>query len=134
MDESCLWKPKLVEVAEAFWKLFLISSPSRLWTDKCTEFYNRQLKAVLAANNVMLYSTENEEKSGVVEQWNSIMKNIMWKYITVNNTQKYIDVLSSMVEKYNSTYHQSIKMTPSDARSTANYQHVHNVLYAKVNA
>ena len=86
MDESCLWKPKLVEVAEAFWKLFLISSPSRLWTDKRTEFYNQQLNAVLAANNVMLYSTENEEKSGVVEQWNSIMKNIMWKYITVNNT------------------------------------------------
>ena len=70
------------EVAEAFWKLFLISSPSHLWTDKHTEFYNRQLKAVLATNNVMLYSTENEEKSSIVEQWNGMMKNIMWKYIT----------------------------------------------------
>ena len=36
------------------------ADPRRLWTDKGTE-YNQQLKAVLAANNVTLYSTENEE-------------------------------------------------------------------------
>ena len=41
------------------------------------------------------------------------MKNIMWKYFTANSTQKYIDVLPSMVEKYNSTYHHLIKLTPS---------------------
>ena len=39
-----------------------------------------------------------------------------------------------MLEKYNNTYHGSIKLTPSDARSPANYQPVHNALYAKVNA
>ena len=83
---------------------------------------------------MMLYSTENEEKSSVVERWNRKMKNIMWKYLTANNTQKYIDVLPSMVDKYNSTYHRSIKLTPSDARNPENYQHVHNALYAKVNA
>ena len=44
------------------------------------------------------------EKSSVVERWNRTMKNIMWKFFTANNTQKYIDVLSSMVEKYNNTY------------------------------
>ena len=39
-----------------------------------------------------------------------------------------------MAEKYNNTYHRSIKLTPSDARNPANYQHVHNALYAEVNA
>ena len=57
------------------------------------------------------------------------MKNIMGKYFTANNTQKYIDVLPSMVDKYNSTYHRSIKLTPSDAHSPPSYQHV--ALYAK---
>ena len=57
------------------------------------------------------------------------MKNILWKY-----TQMYIDVLPSMVEKYNNTYHRSIKLTPSDTRNPANYQPVHKALYAKVNA
>ena len=54
------------EVAQAFRKLFLNSHPSRLWTDYGIEFYNQQLKAVLTANNVMLYSTENEENLSVV--------------------------------------------------------------------
>ena len=77
------------EVALAFRKLFLANTPpSRLWTDKSTEIYNQQLKSVLTANNVTLYSTENEEKSSIVERWNRTM-NIMWKYLTANNTQKY---------------------------------------------
>ena len=38
-----------------------------------------------------------------------------------------------MVDKYNNTYHRSIKLTPSDARNPAKYQHIHNALYAKVN-
>ena len=122
------------EVAQVFRKFFLGGPPSRLWADKGTGFNNQQLKAVVAANNVMLYSTENEEKSSIVERWNRTMKNIMWKYFTANNTQKYIDILPSMVGKYNNTYHRSIKLTPSDARNSANYQHVHNALYAKVNA
>ena len=120
------------EVAQAFRKLFLAGHPSRLWTDKGTEFYNQQLKSVLEAINVMLYSTENEEKPSVVERWNRTMKNIMWKYFTANNTQKYIDVLPSMVDKYNSTCHRLIKLTPSGARHPSNYKHVFNALYAKV--
>ena len=120
------------EVAWAFRKLFLSGSPSRLLTalNSTTNSYG----AVLAANNVTLYSTENEEKSSIVKRWNRMMKNIMWKYFTANNTQKYIDVLPSMVKKYNNTYHRSIKLTPSDACNPANHQHVHNVLYCKVNA
>ena len=122
------------EVAQAFRKLFLDGHPTRLWTDKGTEFYNQQLKAVLTANNVMLYSTENEENSSVVERWNRTIKNIMRKYFTANNTQKYIYVLPSMVEKDNNTYHRSIKLTHSDVRNPASHQHVHNALYDTVNA
>ena len=55
------------EVAQAFRKLFLNGHPRSLWTSKGTEFYNQQLKIVLTANNVMLYSTENEDESSVVE-------------------------------------------------------------------
>ena len=68
------------------------------------------------------------------ERWNRTMKNIMWKYFTAKNTQNYVDVLPSMVEKYNNTYHRSIKLTPSEARNSESYQHVHNALYAKINA
>ena len=99
-------------------------TPSRLWTNKGTEFYNQHVKRVLTANNVTLDSTENEEKSSVAERWNRTMRNIMWKYFTANNTKKYIDVLPGMVEKYNITYHRSIKLKPTDARKPANYKHI----------
>ena len=63
------------EVALAFRKFFLANTPpSRLWTDMRNEFYNQQIKEVLAANNVTLYTTG---------RWNRTMKNIMWKYFTV---------------------------------------------------
>ena len=48
--------------------------------------------------------------------------------------QKYIDVLPGMVEKYNNTYHRSIKLKLTDARKPANYKHINNAPYAKVNA
>ena len=56
------------------------------------------------------------------------MKNIMWKYFTANKTQKFIDVLPSMVGKYNNTYHRSIKLKSADARKSANYEHITNAL------
>ena len=59
------------------------------------------------------------------------MKNIIWTYLTADDTRKYIDVLPNMVEKYSNTYHRSIKLTPTDTRILASYMHVHN---AKVNA
>ena len=39
-----------------------------------------------------------------------------------------------MVEKYNNTYHRSINLKPTVARKPANYKHIHNALYARVNA
>ena len=35
---------------------------------------------------------------------------------------------------YNITYHRSIKLKPTDARKPANYKHINNALYVKVNA
>ena len=73
-------------VAEAF-KQILKSGrkPEKLWVDKGTEFYNKQVKAVFPS---ALYSTENEEKSSIVERWNRTMKERMFKYFTANETTK----------------------------------------------
>ena len=122
------------EVAEAFQNLFSNNKPpAKLWTDKGTEFYNASMKKVLQKYNVLLYSTENEEKSSVAERWNRTMKTNMWKYFTANNTRTYIDVLQKLVDKYNNTYHHSIKSKPSDARKPEKYAHVFEALFGKVN-
>ena len=121
---------KGIEVAEAFSDLWKKQSPPHmLWTDKGKEFVNKDMTTLLKKHNVHLYWTENEEKSCVVERWNRTIKRIMWKYFTRHQTGIYINILPEMIKKYNSTYHRSIKCTPTDARKPANYQHVFDALY-----
>ena len=109
------------EVAEAFQDLWERQPPpQKLWTDK----------DLLEKNNVYLYLTENEEKSSVVEGWNRTIKRILWKYFTANNTTTYINMLPENIDKYNRTYHRSIKCKPTLARVPSNYQYVFEALYS----
>ena len=48
------------------------------------------------------------------------IKEKMFKYFSVNNTRKYVDILDLLVEQYNNTIHSSIKMTPKKARRKEN--------------
>jgi len=78
---------------------------------------------------VELYSTDNEEKSSVVERWNRTMKEKMFKFFTAKNTNKYIGVLDDFVERYNNTRHSSIKMTPVEASKKENEVRIYRNLY-----
>ena len=82
-----------------------------MWVDKGKEFYNKDVK-----DFIELYSTENEEKSSVVQRWIRTMKEKMWKYFSANSTDVYIDVLPDLVKEYNNTRHSSIKMTRRSKR------------------
>jgi len=89
-----------------------------------TEFYNKEVQKL-----VSLYSTENEEKSSVVERWNRSMKEKMFKYFSANSTRRYIDILDELVEQYNNTKHSSIGMTPKKASKKENETKVWRNLY-----
>ena len=86
-----------------------------MWVDKGKEFYNKDVKDIIE-----LYSTENEEKSSVVEKWIRTMKEKIWKYFTANSTNVYMNALSDLVREYNNTRHSSIKMTPVNANKKEN--------------
>ena len=51
-------------VASALKTIFEERKPEKMWVDKGKEFYNKDVKDLIE-----LYSTENEEKSSVVERW-----------------------------------------------------------------
>ena len=69
------------EVANAFLRILKERRPSRTWVDRGLEFYNKDVQKL-----VELYSTENEEKSCVIERFNTTIKDKMFKYFSVNNT------------------------------------------------
>ena len=87
---------------------------------KVENFYNSEFKKLLEKNGILMYHTFNEGKAVVVERFNRTLKNIMWKHLTANNTNKYLDVLPSIIEKYNNTFHRTIKMTPKEASQKTN--------------
>ena len=111
-------------VADALKDIFEKRKPEKLWTDKGTEFKNKNVKKLIE-----IYSTENEEKSSIAERWIRTMKEKMFKYFTDNNTYKYIDVLPDLVEDYNNTVHSSTKLTPIDASKKKNELTVWRNLY-----
>lgn len=117
-------------VKEAFIQIFKTRKPEKLWTDKGTEFYNKDFKELLKSENIELYSTENEEKSSVVERWNRTMKEKMFKYFTEYSTSKYIDILDDLVNKYNNTKHTSTKFTPLEGSKKQNERQIYINLYA----
>ena len=104
-------------------------TPGKLWTDKGTEFYNKNMNDLRKLYDIELYSTENEEKSSIAERWIRTMKEKMFKYFTDYNTNKYIDVLPDLVEDYNNTVHSSTKLTPIEASKEKNELKVWRNLY-----
>ena len=80
-----------------------------MWVDKGREFYNKDVQKL-----VELYSTENEEKSCVIE---------------IFNTRKFVDVLDLLVDQYINNIHSSKKMTPKEASRKENENKVWKNLY-----
>ena len=113
------------ELKEALLKVFLTNNrqPKLFQTDKGTEFLNTLVKSMLKHRNIKLFTTNSERKASVVERLNRTMKKIMYQYFTHHNTWKYIDILPDLVNKYNSSYHRSIKMKPKDVNSS-NVRHL----------
>ena len=71
-----------------------------------------------------MYSTHNKGKSVVVEGFIRTLKNKIYKYMTSVSENVYIDKLDDIVNKYNDTYHRTIKMKPIDDKDNT-YTNIH---------
>ena len=118
-------------VAAAFEKNFKLGrKPRLLWADKGREFYNKNVNQLLSKKNIKLYSTENEEKSSVVERFNRTFKQMMWKMFSANNNTIYIDKIDELLKTYNSSFHRSVRMAPLEASDVKNSNQVFANLYS----
>ena len=61
-------------------------------------------------------STHNKRKSVVAERFIRTLKSKIYKYMTSISKNVYIDKLDDIVDKYNNTYHTTIKMKPIDVK------------------
>ena len=65
-----------------------------------------------------MYSTHNERKSVVAERFIKTLKNKIFKYMTSISKNVYINKLDDAVNRYNNTYHSTIKMKTVDVKSS----------------
>ena len=89
--------------------------PNKIWVDKGSEFYV-YFKKWLRDNDIVMYSTHNEEKSVVAERFIRTLKGKIYKYMTSISKNVYIDKLDDIVDECNNTYHTTIKMKPIDVK------------------
>ena len=66
-----------------------------------------------------MYSTFNEGKSVVVERFIRTLKNKLYKHMTATGKNVYY-VLDDVVNEYNNTKHNTIKMKPKDVKNYNN--------------
>ena len=87
-----------LEVSKAFESILTKNQPKKLWVDQGSEFYNKTFDTLLKKHSIEIYHTFNEGKAVIVERFNRTLKSIMYKYLTANNTNIYINALKGMLK------------------------------------
>lgn len=105
------------EVSSAMNTLFQSGHiPKNIHSDQGKEFYNSEFKQLLKRHNINHYSTFSTMKAAIIERLNRTLKSKMWKYFSLHSTNKWIDILQSLIDDYNNTKHSTIKMKPKDVK------------------
>lgn len=105
------------DVTYAMNKLFQMGHiPKNIHSDQGKEFYNSEFKELLRKHNVNHFSTFSSMKAAIVERFNRTLKSKMWKYFNLHSTNKWVNILQTLIDKYNNTKHSTIKMKPKDVK------------------
>ena len=110
---------KGISIVNAFNKIIkqYNRKPNKIWVDQGSEFYNYVFKKWLSDNDIIMYSTFNEGKSVVAERFIRALKNKLYKHMTATGKNVYYDVLDEVVNEYNNTKHNTVKMKRKDVKN-----------------
>lgn len=112
-------KRKTADVVHAAIKLVFEDAeprkPVNFMVDKGGEFRNSTLKKFMVDLNVNFYTTKNPDtKAAIAERSIRTLKGRIYRYLTANNTRRFVDHLEDMVSGYNNAVHRSIGMSPAE--------------------
>jgi len=107
--------------------------PRTIYVDKGTEFYNKDVKAVLQEYPIppVLMSGYSTTKAAIVERLQRTIKGQLWKHFYDSGSYRWVDVLPNLMDAYNARKHRSIKRAPNEV-TRANEEEVFKTLYPNV--
>ena len=109
-----------VHMVDAFQSIFAEGRhPSRIRSDKGTEFLNAKLQEYLREKGVKSFVTQSDVKASLAERCIKTLKSKLSKYMTHKNTFTWLPALEKVTDSYNASVHRSLGMAPKDV-TTAN--------------
>ena len=82
---------------------------NNLNTDEGRGFYNEKVNKLLTSKDITLYSVSSREiKATIAERFIRTLKGKLFRYMTHQNTKKYIHILPDIIKSYDFTQHRSL--------------------------
>lgn len=110
----------------------IMGIPEKLFVDN--EFNNRIFNEYFEKNNITVIYSDPEDlnKNVYIERWNGTLRRLLQRYMLLNKTSNWIDLLDDVLMAYNNTVHSSTKEKPLDiwkgeATSKKLYRDVKNI-------
>jgi transposase InsO family protein len=101
--------------------------PRIIVCDRGTEFHNVKFKKFCADNNIFLYTPDSSIHAAYVERFNRTLQSLIYKYMTENETHRFIDkvskdgvltnVFAQLMQTYNNRKHRMIGTSPCIAET-----------------
>lgn len=91
----------------------------RFMTDAGSEFVSRQFQAFLERNNIKF--VRGNPHAPHVERLNRTIQGKIFRFMTENESKKWVHVLDSIILGYNNRRHRIIKMSPNEAEDPRNF-------------
>lgn len=92
--------------------------PKNLQTDDGTDFFNKDMKSLLEKYKINHYSVYTHLKASIIERWNRTLKNAMWQEFSMNGSYRWIDIVHTLCNDYNNSFHRTIKMKPVEVNKS----------------
>jgi hypothetical protein len=92
-----------------------VEPPLTLCFDRGTEFRNNNFNTLCEQNNIQVRTPDSSIHAAFVEQFNLTLQRLIEKYKSEYETQKFVDVLPQLLEKYNNRIHRMTGVTPNEA-------------------
>lgn len=127
---------RAITVLEEFKSILLEAKdkPYMIVMDRGTEFMNQHFKVFCDREKIKLVNPQANVHAAYIERFNRTLQNIMYKYMTEHETNRYIDVLQELIKSYNNRKHRMIDMSPFQAENNIDNRLKISLLQAKRNS
>ena len=121
------------EVLNAF-KVILTEAktlPLTLVSDRGKEMTNKKFLEFCRKNKINFFHNYTSVHAPLVERFNQTFQNKIYKFLSHNETNRYIDNLQDFVDSYNESVHSTIQLTPNEAENPENNEKINYILSKK---